>query len=187
MLKLRCRVPSYVQTNTNPSLGRASLGRTSWGCCWESVHPGGSQSPLLCTPPPPTTFFQRPRLSQGSSALVVPGTLRRTRHWACSGGSGPGGSPRLHLAVPPPASRPRSTWRRPAGGGDGAGRRCAFPSRGPTFPPYFPSQGVQSLDRGLRRLPPRRGAEFLEGGARGCPPYGLLGHLIPSGRGEPRS
>jgi hypothetical protein len=47
--------------------------------------------------------------------------------------------------------------------------------------------GVQSLDRGLRRRRLERRAEFLEGGAREYPPYGLLGHLVPSGRGEPRS
>ncbi|EDL31995.1 mCG144847, partial [Mus musculus] len=87
------------------------------------------------------------------------------QHWACSGGSGPGGSPRLHLAVPPPASQPSSTWRRPAGGGEGAGRRCAFPSRGPTFTPTFPPGGAvpgsgveETPTRAQSRVPGRRSA-----------------------------
>lgn len=152
------------------------------GVCTRPCSP-----PPLPGPIPHHNLRQSPRLSLGSSALVVPGTLRRTRHWACSGGSGPGGSPRLHLAVPPPASQPRSTWRRPAGGGDGAGRRCARSRAGTQLPPPLSLPGVQSLDRGLRRRGPGLRAEFLEGGARGHPPYGLLGYLVPSGRGEPRS
>lgn len=127
--------------------------------------------------------------SQGHPALGVPGTLRRTQHWACSGGCGPGGSPRLHLAGPPPASWPHSTWRRPAGGGDGAGRRCAFPSGGPTSPPprNFPPGGEVPGLRGVRRRRPGRRAEFLEGAARGSPQHGLLRHVVPRGHGEPRS
>ncbi|EDL97295.1 rCG60826, partial [Rattus norvegicus] len=65
----------------------------------------------------------------------------------------------------PPVRRARSTWRRPVGGGDGAGRRCAFPSRGPTFPPNFPPGGAvpgsrveETPTRAQSRVPGRRSA-----------------------------
>lgn len=151
-------------------------------------------SPLLSTPrqpppltPPPYNLLPKPQALSRQLCPRCPGDPAADAALGMLGRQWAG-----RVAAPPPGCpAPRKpTAQHLAAPGRGRSRRGAalrVPEPGPNFPPPLSLPGVQSLDRELRRRRPGRRAEFLEGGARGCPPYGLLGHLVPSGRGEPRS
>lgn len=130
------------------------------------IHPGGWGG--VC--PRPCSAAQPSSNAQGSLKAALlwlsggPCGGRSTGHArAAAGRAGRRASTWLSR---PPASQPRSTWRRPAGGGDGAGRRCAFlRAVAQLCPPLFllggavSGSGVEETPTGAQsRVPGRRSA-----------------------------